>query len=354
LNTVAALSFVKHGKISPVLHSFVVESESSDSALYIVHPVSIEEDLCARDLAVLKHSKNENLCRAVLRQVLEVIDYLHKHDLIWFDVRGNNIFITKNGIVKVQLVSLRSVVQLKTRDSLPFVAPELVTRSDVSREHVHKLDVWSFGMTGIQLWTGEQPYSAMNAGEVMKHIVESSPPVPEDAPQDFQDVLNACFERSVEQRVSAAKLLQFPFFANTTDEKCVAYLEHFVQSSLETPDPPEPQLVQEVSNNCPIESYLGETATHFVVVIRTIPATQVSFLLEAGYLKISAKLPTLITEPGVTLLTPQNLTSEKVIHFPGPISPVDAAVTQDTQSNSIVLRIQKFLPVNLGSTTFIT
>ncbi len=246
------------------------------------------------------------------------------------------------------------MVQLKTRDSLPFVAPELVTRVDVPRDCVPKLDLWSFGMSAIQLWTGEQPYAELSAGEVMQIIVNQQPPIPSDVPLELHDVLEACFERDVEQRVSAQKLLQLPFFASTTDEKCMAYLEHFLQTAFpETPEPLEPQILQEVHNNCPIESYLGETPTHFVVVIRTIPSTQVSFLLEAGYLKISAKLPALITDPGVTLLTPQNLTSEKLIKFPGPISPVDAQVKPDIQSNSIVLRIQKFVPVNLGSTTFI-
>lgn len=249
-------------------------------------------------------------------------------------------------------------MQLKTRDSLPFVAPELVTRVDVPKEIQPRLDLWSFGMTGVQLWNGEQPYAANSAQEIMNTIITQDPPIPV-APDDFTAVLKACFEKDVQERITAAKLLQFPFFATTTDQSCVAYLQQYIENNIETdpnekalPSPTQP--IQEVSNNCPIESYLGETATHFVVVIRTIPSTQLSFLLEANRLKISAKLPSLITEAGVTLLTPQNLTSEKIIHFPGPISPVDSSVVQDAQSNSLVLRIQKFVPVNLGSQTFIT
>ncbi len=83
----------------------MIDSGDSDSALYIVHPLAIEEDCCARDLAVPKHAKNEHLCRAILRQVLLVLVYLHAHDLVWYDVRGSNIFIEKSGQVRLILIN---------------------------------------------------------------------------------------------------------------------------------------------------------------------------------------------------------------------------------------------------------
>lgn len=77
----------------------MVPDSPTESTLWIVHPPSIEEDLCIRDLTQERHANNPDLCRAIMRQVLEVIVFLHKQDKIWYDVRPNNIFVNKNGLV---------------------------------------------------------------------------------------------------------------------------------------------------------------------------------------------------------------------------------------------------------------
>lgn len=52
-----------------------------------------------------------------------VVD-LHKAGKTWYDIRPVHLLLNGDGSIQVVLHSLRSIVRLKTRDSLPFVAPE--------------------------------------------------------------------------------------------------------------------------------------------------------------------------------------------------------------------------------------
>lgn len=71
---------------------------------------------------------------------------LHKGGHTWYDIRPVHLLLNRDGSIQVVLHSLRSIVRLKTRDSLPFVAPEqLQSKQDVDMEELwkHRFKVFS-------------------------------------------------------------------------------------------------------------------------------------------------------------------------------------------------------------------
>jgi len=113
----------------------------------------------------------------------------------------------------VNLLSLRSVVQLKTRDSLPFVAPELLQKdrdgenSDVN--HRNKVDIWSLGIMALQMATGRVPYAGLSIPDITQRILHTRPlsEIKEKLQDNLKSFLHLCFDTDPTRRASAEILL---------------------------------------------------------------------------------------------------------------------------------------------------
>jgi serine/threonine protein kinase len=157
----------------------------------------------------------EKVIAAILQQVLVIINFIHKANIVWCDVRGSNILIRTDGSILVNLLSLRSVVQLKTRDSLPFVAPELLQKdrdgenSDVNQKF--KVDIWSLGIMALQMATGRVPYSGLSIPDITQRILHTRPEIKEKLQENFKSFLNLCFDTDPARRPSAEILLCHDF-----------------------------------------------------------------------------------------------------------------------------------------------
>jgi serine/threonine-protein kinase OSR1/STK39 len=216
MNGVENLCDVDHPYIVRVLHTFLV-----DNTLWIVQEsTGCEEGYLESVLEEVGEGLEEHLIRAILKQVLEVLQYLHEHEKVWYDVRCLHILFRLDGSVACSLLSLRSIVKLKTRDSLPFFAPELLqpkggNEGDDLNFVGAKADIWAFGMTALQLALGHSPYARMQRPQITEHILTKSPPTERaNVSQEFLSMLEMCFCTDVKQRATPSQLLQHPIFSN--------------------------------------------------------------------------------------------------------------------------------------------
>ena len=88
-----------------------------------------------------------------------------------------------------------------------WMAPEIMNQSG----HDYKADIWSVGITGIELAMGNAPYHELPAMKVVIEILNNSPPeLPEDAPFSnlFRKFLAACLKKEPSQRPTVDELLQ--------------------------------------------------------------------------------------------------------------------------------------------------
>ncbi|KAM7103542.1 STE20-like serine/threonine-protein kinase isoform 1-T1 [Ciconia maguari] len=176
----------------------------------------------------LERPLTEPQIKVVCRQTLEALNYLHENKIIHRDLKAGNILFTLDGDIKLADfgVSAKNTRTIQRRDSFigtPYwMAPEVVMcETSKDRPYDYKADIWSLGITLIEMAQIEPPHHELNPMRVLLKIAKSDPPTlaqPSKWSSDFKDFLKKCLEKNVDARWSATQLLQHPFVTVTTNK----------------------------------------------------------------------------------------------------------------------------------------
>ncbi|XP_053305819.1 STE20-like serine/threonine-protein kinase [Spea bombifrons] len=182
----------------------------------------------------LERPLTEPQIRVVCKQTLEAMLYLHENKIIHRDLKAGNILLSLEGDVKLADfgVSAKNTRTLQRRDSFigtPYwMAPEVVMcETSKDRPYDFKADVWSLGVTLIEMAQIEPPHHELNPMRVLLKIAKSDPPTlaqPSKWSLDFSDFLKKCLEKNLDARWTTAQLLQHPFVSTVTSNKPVREL----------------------------------------------------------------------------------------------------------------------------------
>ncbi|XP_070839866.1 serine/threonine-protein kinase 10 [Chaetodon trifascialis] len=177
----------------------------------------------------LDRGLTEPQIKVVCRQMLEALVYLHSMKIIHRDLKAGNILLMLDGEIKLADfgVSAKNTKTLQRRDSFigtPYwMAPEVVmceTMKDAPYDY--KADIWSLGITLIELAQIEPPHHELNPMRVLLKIAKSEPPTleqPHKWSQEFKDFLKKALDKNPETRPTATQLLEHPFVRSVTSNR---------------------------------------------------------------------------------------------------------------------------------------
>ncbi|KAK5849943.1 hypothetical protein PBY51_014237 [Eleginops maclovinus] len=168
---------------------------------------------------------DEAIIAYILHEALMGLQHLHVNKTIHRDVKGNNILVTTHGGVKLvdfgvsaQLTNTR--LRRNTSVGTPFwMAPEVIAcEQQLDSTYDARCDVWSLGITAIELGDGDPPLSELHPMRALFKIPRNPPPTlhqPELWSDDFNDFICKCLIKDFELRPNVLDLLQHVFIKQT-------------------------------------------------------------------------------------------------------------------------------------------
>lgn len=139
---------------------------------------------------------DEVMMASILKEVLCGLQYLHSNGQIHRDIKSGNILLEGNGAVKIGdfgvAARLKEGNKRTTFVGSPcWMAPEVVEGGGYD----FRADIWSFGITAIELAHGNAPYSDLLAMKVIVSILNNDPPKLNKSKKwdpGFESMVNAC------------------------------------------------------------------------------------------------------------------------------------------------------------------
>ncbi|XP_059908583.1 TRAF2 and NCK interacting kinase a isoform X9 [Gadus macrocephalus] len=172
----------------------------------------------------LKEEWSAYICREILRGLA----HLHQHKVIHRDIKGQNVLLTENAEVKLVDFGVsaqldRTVGRRNTFIGTPYwMAPEVIACDEnPAATYDFKSDLWSLGITAIEMAEGAPPLCDMHPMRALFLIPRNPAPKLKSKKwsRKFESFIEMCLVKSHGQRPSTEQLLKHPLVRDLPNER---------------------------------------------------------------------------------------------------------------------------------------
>ncbi|EOA32938.1 hypothetical protein CARUB_v10016266mg [Capsella rubella] len=169
----------------------------------------------------------ENQLALMARQILEGLKYLHELKIVHRDIKPANLLRSSKEEVKIADFGVSKIV-VKSLDkcnsfvgTYAYMSPERldseaegVTEEDKS--NVYAGDIWSFGLTMLEILVGYYPLLPQgripDKTAITCAVCFGEPPkAPEECSDELKSFIDCCLRKKASERWTASQLLNHPF-----------------------------------------------------------------------------------------------------------------------------------------------
>lgn len=156
----------------------------------------------------------EKAIAAIMGSCLKALVYLHSQGRIHRDIKAANILVSANGEVKLADFGVSTQLSNNMSKRITFVgtpywmAPEIIRHDEYS----FMADIWSLGITAMELAFGRPPLSQYHPFDVLPMILDDEPPtLGGNYSDEFNDFVSKCLQKDPKDRSDAESLLEHTF-----------------------------------------------------------------------------------------------------------------------------------------------
>ncbi len=190
--------------------------------------------------------KDPQMIASIAYQVIKGLEYLHSKNIIHRDIKSANVLINKNGDVKLTDFGISKLLESREHKTSSMVgtpcwmAPEVLELKNEEGYNI-KADIWSLGITLIEIFRGSPPFACKTAIKTMLTILKNPKLDLSDigeVSKKLKDLIEICIQVEPEKRWPAAQLLEHDFF-KTVRKRRFKFLKYvnptqYVQEKLQT------------------------------------------------------------------------------------------------------------------------
>ncbi|XP_058222707.1 serine/threonine-protein kinase BLUS1-like isoform X1 [Rhododendron vialii] len=212
------MSLIDHPNVIRAYCSFVV-----DRNLWVVMPFMAEGSCLHLMKIAYPDGFEESAIGSILKETLKALEYLHEHGHIHRDVKAGNILLDSNGVVKLADFGVSACMfdkgdRQRSRNTFVgtpcWMAPEVLQPGS---GYDFKADIWSFGITALELAHGHAPFSKYPPMKVLLMTIQNAPPGldydrDKKFSKSFKEMVAMCLVKDQTKRPTAEKLLKHSFF----------------------------------------------------------------------------------------------------------------------------------------------
>lgn len=208
-------------------------SFTAGSSLWIVTPYMASGSCLHIMKSAHPDGFEQPVIATLLYAVLKALAYLHCHGHIHRDVKAGNILVDTKGAVKLADFGVSASLfdtghrqhTRKTFVGTPcWMAPEVMQQL---HGYDFKADIWSFGITALELAHGHAPFSKYPPMKVLLMTLQNAPPGldyerDKKFSKSFKEIVAACLVKDPKKRPTAEKLLNHRFFKHVHSKELIA------------------------------------------------------------------------------------------------------------------------------------
>ncbi|CAB81174.1 putative protein kinase [Arabidopsis thaliana] len=232
------MTLIDHPNVIKSFCSFAV-----DHHLWVVMPFMAQGSCLHLMKAAYPDGFEEAAICSMLKETLKALDYLHRQGHIHRDVKAGNILLDDTGEIKLGDFGVSACLfdngdRQRARNTFVgtpcWMAPEVLQPGS---GYNSKADIWSFGITALELAHGHAPFSKYPPMKVLLMTIQNAPPGLDydrdkkfskkmsSCAQSFKELVALCLVKDQTKRPTAEKLLKHSFFKNVKPpEICVKKL----------------------------------------------------------------------------------------------------------------------------------
>ncbi|KAF9685981.1 hypothetical protein SADUNF_Sadunf03G0111100 [Salix dunnii] len=212
------MSLIDHPNVIIAYCSFVVEAN-----LWVVMPFMAEGSCLHLMKIAYSDGFEEPAIGSILKETLKALEYLHRQGHIHRDVKAGNILLDTSGVVKLADFGVSACMfdagdRQRSRNTFVgtpcWMAPEVLQPGS---GYNSKADIWSFGITALELAHGHAPFSKYPPMKVLLMTIQNAPPGldydrDKKFSKSFKEMVAMCLVKDQTKRPTAEKLLKHSFF----------------------------------------------------------------------------------------------------------------------------------------------
>ena len=150
-------------------------------------------------------------------QICQGINYIHSKNVIHRDIKSQNIFLTKNGSIKIGDFGIAKALSKTNSNAMTVIgtpyyfSPEIIN----GEPYNYKTDIWSLGVVLYELCTLKLPFDSNNIAQLSMKILRGNyDPIPFKYSKEMHNIIKKMLNVDQNKRPDIKEVLQCPLLKN--------------------------------------------------------------------------------------------------------------------------------------------